>query len=389
MATWQRAGEEVDEPAGTSAKVLGPYCNGTKWRLVVKDGSGRRAFLYAPEEEALMVRARLLNSFVDLANRTVGEVIDEFLAHKRQKGCMEVSITSLRNKLFLLLPLSKPLAGIKPQTAERLYLALTERVAVMTHQKSLRNTKELFRYCIKKRYVAANPFADVQPIGKANVGKKQLRHDEARKLCNYLISESEKGDRFALALLVQVTLGLRSGEVLNLRARDLDRGATLVVIDGTKTKNAKRCLELASPIVRDLLLKRSKSLPPDAPIFAEAGATGPSLSSALQRALAACCRKAGVPIVCPHSLRGLHSSLAVKAGATSAFVAQALGHGSDAVTRRHYIDASALDAARTARVADTLLGDADLDRLVADLRALSAAQFARVCAALGLSTASS
>jgi hypothetical protein len=49
----------------------------------------------------------------------------------------------------------------------------------------------------------------------------------------------------------------------------------------------------------------------DALIFAEDGATHPRANSALWKWLVLFCRRAGVPKVCPHSLRGLHSSLAV------------------------------------------------------------------------------
>ena len=48
------------------------------------------------------------------------------------------------------------------------------------------------------------------------------------------------------------------------------------------------------------------------------------------------CVMAGVPNVCPHSLRGLHATLALEGGATSDSVAKALGHGSFELTARHY-----------------------------------------------------
>jgi integrase len=48
--------------------------------------------------------------------------------------------------------------------------------------------------------------------------------------------------------------------------------------------------------------------------------------------------EAGVPVVCSHSLRGLHATLATAAGATSHVVASALGHSSPAVTHAHYIE---------------------------------------------------
>ena len=172
--------------------------------------------------------------------------------------------------------------------------------------------------------------------------------------------------------------------MLNLRKRDLDCRATIVVVDGTKNKNAKRSLELDAPIVRELLLRRCETLVPDAFIFTSEGSTRRFATPTLWKGLACYCKRLGLPIVCPHSLRGLHSSLAVKAGATSAFVAQALGHGSDAVTRKHYIAPSAMDSARSSRVADALLGEVDLDSLIATLRSLPSAQLDRVCSAVGI-----
>src|SRR5262249_33192040 len=102
----------------------------------------------------------------------------------------------------------------------------------------------------------------------------------------------------------------------------------------------------------------------------------------LNKALRAFCKGAGVPVVCPHSLRGLHATLAVEAGQSCAAVARALGHGSDVVTREHYIAPAALDGARTARVASRLLG-ADLPGIVTTLRSLTRDELDTVCANVG------
>lgn len=66
-------------------------------------------------------------------------------------------------------------------------------------------------------------------------------------------------------------------------------------------------------------------------------------------------------MVCSPSLRGLHSTLAIEAGATASLVAAALGHGSFAVTARHYADPDALLGAQARRVSSALLpGDGGL-----------------------------
>ncbi|HEX3679243.1 MAG TPA: hypothetical protein VHU90_05950 [Galbitalea sp.] len=59
----------------------------------------------------------------------------------------------------------------------------------------------------------------------------------------------------------------------------------------------------------------------------------------------------------PHSLRGLHATLASGFGATSHAVAAALGHTSFAVTARHYVDRDTLERARSRRSRDVLSGN--------------------------------
>jgi hypothetical protein len=66
------------------------------------------------------------------------------------------------------------------------------------------------------------------------------------------------------------------------------------------------------------------------------------------------CDEAEIPLVCVHSLRGLHATLATEAGATSHAVAGALGHSTPALTQAHYIDSSAKRRASSKRVVSAL-----------------------------------
>ena len=61
------------------------------------------------------------------------------------------------------------------------------------------------------------------------------------------------------------------------------------------------------------------------------------------------CRLAGVPEVVPHSLRGLHATLALEGGATADAVAKALGHSSFAMTAQHYASPSSVANSRSSR----------------------------------------
>lgn len=372
---------DTPETVTQSVRVSGPYRNGKRWRLVVFDPK-RTAKLFDDYETAMLVKERLLAEADGRLSKTVGDALEAFLDYKRKIGCVERTIRTLRDRLAYL-PAEAPLISITPKKAESLYLEQTTRVAAATHHSTLKFTKSLFRWCIKQKYIEQDPFADVQRIGKAKRGKLQLRQDEAKRLSSYLIEQATQGDYRALALLVQVLLGLRSGEVLGLRKRDIDCGGTRVVVEGTKNENAKRVVRLEdAPVVMDLLARRIAPLSPESLIFVPDDRDCPVSTTSLHKALVMFCKHAGVPKVCPHSLRGLNATLAVEAGATCSLVARALGHGSDDVTRRHYIAASALDTARSARVASALLGT-HLDTVISTLRGLTPDELDTVCSAVG------
>ena len=65
----------------------------------------------------------------------------------------------------------------------------------------------------------------------------------------------------------------------------------------------------------------------------------------------------------PHSLRGLHATLALEGGATADAVAKALGHSSFATTAQHYASPSSVANSRSSRVAQALGTDAELEGL--------------------------
>lgn len=342
------------------ARVLGPYANGGKWRLVVFDEKGQRmARLAETKEEAERIKESLLALFADRSLLTIGAAFDEWLESKRQAGHKPRSIDTVERRLRAFLPLEATLGELTPQRAAQLYLDETKRngrfgiLHACTHHKTLLFAKGFFSWAVERGHAKENPFAKVKPIGKANAGKPQLREDEARKLYALSLERAQAGDLGACAVVLQLILGLRSAEVLGLRARDLDAGGTVLVVEGTKTKNSKRRLRIESEPLRALLSARCAELTAEALIFPDRRG-GVHRTDFLYKTLQRLCTQAEVPIVCPHSLRGLHSSLAVAHGESSRAVAQALGHGSDAVTRKHYITPDALDVARARRVMGAL-----------------------------------
>jgi integrase len=182
--------------------------------------------------------------------------------------------------------------------------------------------------------------ATLKPKGKRKRGKPQARIDEARQL---VALATEAGDPAALAVVVALVFGLRVGEVVSLKCRDLDAGGTLLVIDGTKTNASKRAQEVPlelQPLLRQLAEGQSGN----ASLFRfedkrKRAAKDPHKAAKdhVTRRLRQLCKDAGILPLVPHSLRGMHSSFSREAGQTAHAVAQALGHTSIAVQRRHYL----------------------------------------------------
>ena len=108
-------------------------------------------------------------------------------------------------------------------------------------------------------------------------------------------------------------------------------------------------------VLREILIKHTQGKSAEAPLLGPPGEPVHTRVVVRYR-LHKLCKESGLPLVCPHSLRGLNATLAVEAGATAHHVAAALGHASFATTARHYADASAVANASLRKVADVLSG---------------------------------
>ncbi len=150
-------------------------------------------------------------------------------------------------------------------------------------------------------------------------------------------------------------------------------------------QNARRRLKVPE-VLRPLLLRQVEITPPGALLFYKGEKVPPTnyFWSQVRRL----CHLADVPAVCPHSLRGLHATLALEGGATADAVARALGHGSFSMTARHYASESSVDNAKATKVSSLLGGHEpieapkasgpDPDQILGLLKSLPAQQLAEL-----------
>lgn len=343
---------DTDNMPAHATRVLGPYRSGPKWRIVCIVGGERRSKIFASQQEAQTAANCLQESVAAAASISVEAAIDEYLGTKRAQGLRPVSLANLSCKLRAHLDGTAELGSVGPPQAKALYQGWTDSLAVATHRMLLRYTRSFFAWCVDRGYLLENPFAKVRPQGRPRHGKPQLRIDEARALYADLQQRAQAADDAALGLLLMLLLGLRSAEVCALRARDVDDDASrLCVAMGDapgKTAHAARTLSIEVPALRDRLRAKRQDLRAQELLLA--GPRGLS-NKRLRSALALACQRLGLPRVCPHSLRGLHASLAVQGGATALQVANTLGHGSPRVTQQHYIADGSTQTAQARRLA--------------------------------------
>ncbi len=316
--------------------------NGT-WRVEIRrPGCKRTTQTFATESEARAVAAHARAQF-EGCEKSVSQAIEAYLLDKERHGLKASTIRTARYQLASMFPdADMPLPELHKWSAADLYRDLVDRSSsVSTHRNTLNEARRLGKWLQAQGWLAANPFAGVQGVGKRKRRKPQLTIDESRTLAAYCLGDPSPG---ATATLCCLLLAMRAGEVARISARDIDDGGRVLWVLEAKTEAGERCLE-----VPDVLQKRL-------PTLAALDVDRHWVSYHVRR----CCKAAGVLVVGPHSLRGTHASLATSAGATSQLVAATLGHASTGVTEAHYTEPSALHGSKQRAALRVLAGGAKL-----------------------------
>ncbi|MFO0577945.1 MAG: tyrosine-type recombinase/integrase [Polyangia bacterium] len=354
--------------------MLGPYHEGLRWRIVVVTGSKRQSHLADSKQAARRLAAKFQKK---VSGQTVSAALGMWSDDKVASGkCLPATVAHQLGRLRTLFsPIAELMVPeVTPRHAGQL-ISKSPSASVATRRFDLLIARSFFDWCLRRGLATSNPFSGIQVAGRVNRGKQQLRIDEARRFVEAAVAiYREKGRVLCVAALTCLLLGLRASEALNRQVRDLDDEGLILWVPSGKTVNARRRLEVPD-LLRPFLLDLCRGKPRTAFIFSEQPGQ-PCKRNSLWCCVADICKRAEVLRVCPHSLRGLHASLAVSAGVTSSAVAAALGHASFAVTARHYADSSALANSSTAQLIgalgprDELLHSRDDDTLKALLKLL-------------------
>jgi integrase len=194
----------------------------------------------------------------------------------------------------------------------------------------------------------SNPLVRIKVEGKRRHRKPQLRADEARRWVDKALELAAAGDPGAVAALVALLMGFRASEVINRSVRDLDDDGRVLVVEEAKTEAGNRRVKVP-PVLQPLLKALAEGKGSSERLF------GNHWRDWVRKSVVRICREVGVPEVCAHSMRGLHSTLAMESGESSHAVAAALGHESPRTTLQSYATRESVAAGRQDRVTASLL----------------------------------
>lgn len=343
-------------------RIYGPYQHGEQFRLHVVTGSGRgRKTVYRVYPTRDLAEAALAGARSQAQGTTVRQAYDAFIARMRERGLGDSTIETAEYRLEHILQLAKngnrPLRWLASRGAE-LYAAAREKHAPDTHHKELELGKALGELCVAKKWLRANPFAGVEPVGRKTHGadKPRLTFDESRKLQAHC-HELGAADRYATVTLAYLLFGARASEMIKRCVRDLDSGGSVLRISDTKTPSGTRNLVIPEELRPFMLARAAGKKPTDALFVKEDGS--PATRHWANYHVKRLCRDAKVPELPPQALRRTNADLADGALDSAVAVSRHLGHavgGRAIVTGRSYVSRDAARAAQQRRAFEMLSG---------------------------------
>lgn len=338
------------KPSGE--RILGPYRNGDKWRVIQVDAAGNRESVVFDTEAKGARYVEILNASLIREEHTTSTALVAYKAYLREKGNKEASIEVTAWAIAQFFPRELPLQLLSQTRCAKLYEELRSRpsprtqkpLAADTHRNLLAQTKSFLAWCVERRWLRENPCADVKGIGKRrprgkSLGKhgNTLRVKEARAWYTKAVELADGGDEGATAALAAMLLGMRASEIVSRRVADLDEDdapGDLLWIPCAKTPAGRRTLEVPA-VLRPLLVECTEGKAAQSYLF-ETEEGKPHWRDWIIHNVRRICDLAKVPQVTAHAMRGLLATLTAERGLAGHLIAATLGHEDEKTTMTAY-----------------------------------------------------
>jgi len=329
---------------------------GGRWQASYVGSDTRRHYLYAPTRKAAAaalaaaLRDKELGVFVAGPSQTVSAYLETWLRHTASRlGPRTLERYAGQARLHVAPAIGDvALRKLTPQHLAELYAALQLAPASIAHLHRVLHAA--FDQALKWNLIARNPAAAVRPPRVPRREMTVLTPDEVRALL-----AAVAGDELEALYVLAVTAGLRQGELLGLRWRDVDLEGGWVEVSATlsrgkrqapKTRSSTRRVKLGETGIRALRahrLRMAERLLPfrartegDVLVFVTELGEPYNGAHITERAFKPLLRRAGLREIRFHDLRHACASLLLSQGVRVDLVSQMLGHSTPAVTLAIY-----------------------------------------------------
>lgn len=356
-------------------RVNGPYYDKRTDTWYLKEfhhvgRGGSRRLAYPTEQAAKDGLTKIQAILARPEETTVQEALDQWIA-ERTAFVKNVRRQTRMMADFLAPDLAKPVSRLCEDRAQALYGRLVSLPAqrgdrlvprsAAYQQSALGHAKEWGRWLVRKKYLRASPFADVAPVGRAKAGPESKVWLDPSQLGRWAraaeeaIREGAHGEG-AIAAYLGYAIGLRASEPGTMHALQPSVPATETT-PGRPARARFRVKGTARQKIRHLWLLLPEWL---APLFEERAAKGLPLLTvkrdSVRKAVLAICKRAGVPLTCPHGIRqsmiDYQTALEAEEGSLDQRQMERMAalHGHTAsIMERHYMQPGRADEARAAR----------------------------------------
>ncbi|WP_337017323.1 tyrosine-type recombinase/integrase [Oceanobacillus massiliensis] len=307
--------------------------------------SSKKEAQIAAEELEKQIRDK---TYIEVTEQTLKQFIDEWSESVAKNRMRESTYYNrlgiINNKIVPVLGYVK-IKDIEPSTVQSYYNKLINEDKLSTsYVRTIHNLlSSIFKYAKKWDKVKVNIMEKVDAPIPNHKEMKTWNKDEASKFL-----DATKDAPTHIAYVLAVYTGMRMGEILGLRWKDIDFSnqtihivQTLVRIDGgftfqePKTRNSKRQIAIDDYVVSELE-KRKEQQETNSELVVTTGIGTPYSPRNLQRNFNMLIKKAKVPKIRFHDLRHTHATLLLKLGEHPKVVSERLGHSKISVTLDTY-----------------------------------------------------
>jgi integrase len=366
----------VPHPPGGMGVAITPRRDGRYQAAVQRDG--RRRYVYGRNPAEVAAKLERLLAEIEAGGgtvprpgrRTVGELLDAVLEHKRGRVAprTHADYAALCHRYLRPALGHVKLAKLTPARIQRCYDALLARGVVRQAAAAHAFLTMALRLARRWGWLGHLPTDRVEPPRRRRARRQVWTREE---LTRFLACPAVRASPYYPLWLVALASGCRPGELLALRWGDIDweRGVLRVRRAGQhvrgqwvetegKTPAARRDVALPAVALDALRAQRQRvaeqRLRAGAAwqdhdlVFPALGPTGdgrPLQLATANRALGEACARAGVPRLSMHGFRHLHGSLLLDLGLPLAAVSLRLGHAHPGITASVYSHAVRADSA--------------------------------------------